>query len=111
MNSVLLRSAKRLPVRPKATPVEAAEVICCMLRREHGYRPEARSGPEVWDRERVLQGGWDEAEASVYWEGGPYNWAVELSLDPDIIDAFPNLLLEPYSGWLLSFYRLNRWRM
>ncbi len=93
----------KLAVRSTATPLDAAKAICALLRRRHGYRSGDESGPQVWDREMVVRTGWDDADASVYWEGGPPEWAVELSLSEEIIDAFPQVLIEPYSRWLLSF--------
>lgn len=40
-------------------------------------------------------------------EGGPYDWAIDVSLDDEMIEKFREIgvFAEPYSGWALCLYR------
>lgn len=43
-------------------------------------------------------------------EGGPYDWACDVSLDDDMIRRFDEIgvFAEPYAGWALCLYRSDQ---
>jgi hypothetical protein len=83
------------------TPLAAAKDVARRLRKTYDSDEVA-----VWDAAKVKEMGWGSgrAPAGIAWEGGPYDWAVTVSLDPVWMRDYPGVFMEPYSGWLLYFY-------
>lgn len=102
-----------------ATPRGAASRLAAYLRElaeSAGYSPDAVA---LWSPTKTKELGWGSGWA-VCWEGGPYDWAVSLSLGSGLMAGasgsyskpgpFPGGLnakgwfAEPYNGFILNFY-------
>jgi hypothetical protein len=103
------------------TPREAATRFASWLRqkaRECGYDPK---DVVLWSPQRTAELGWGSGWA-VCWEGGPYDWAVNLSLGAGLfagesesyskpgpfapwgLSVTGKWFVEPYNGFILNFY-------
>ena len=101
-----LKTPPGTPKGAKWEPLEAAKDLARRMAVEWGGDGEKNWYEEnisVWDADDVTQTGWGgPASAAVALEGGPYDWAVTVSLyNPN---DYPGVFMEPWSGWLLKFY-------
>jgi hypothetical protein len=98
------RPAPPEPLPTLITPYRAAQIVRAWLV-ERYFIEKRDEQPCVWGRAKVAERGWDEsADAQVAYEGG-YEWTQRVA---DAVFTgelkLPGVLVEPYSGWLLSFF-------
>jgi len=98
----------------KVLPLSGAALIKNELQRVYGKHPELKTVSKAWLVERGYTHG-EIPVAGVLWEGGPYDWAVEVSMGAkdeyghdwyafyEKIHA-AGFFTEPWSGWLLMVY-------
>ena len=85
------------------TPMKAATKLKEALVKQYG---EENTGElALWDKAKCEQMGYGNAEAALIWEGGPCEWAVELSMTEAVLNM-PGILAEPYNSFILNFYTL-----
>lgn len=80
----------------------AAKKVYKMLIKDFGK--DNLSSLKILDKNQTKYLGYGEAPATIIWEGGPYNWAVEVSMREDVL-ALPGVLVEPYNSFILNFYK------
>lgn len=81
------------------TPTEAAQKVRNAMVTAHGESEDL----VIWDKEKCAMQGFGEGDAALVWEGGPYNWAVEVSMLPACLQM-QGILAEPYNSFILNFY-------
>jgi hypothetical protein len=81
--------------------MRAFQIVREWAMRTQGYTEEELNGTDL-----ALRMDWDWPSGgptpSIIWEGGPYDWAMDLSFD--VSDAIAGIWAEPYSGWALCLY-------
>ncbi len=84
------------------TPMEAANKFKDMLVEKYGE--ENATELVIWDEAKSAEMGYGEGEATICWEGGPENWAVNESMTDFAFSNLPGILAEPYNHFILNFY-------
>lgn len=109
-----LRPAKPY-VKAATTPAAAAKRVAALLAWHFGAKVingRGYGGINIHNPERDGEWGYDYgAPWSVYWEEGPYDWAVELLGWTDIYEALnldpDKVFAEPATGFALGFYKAD----
>jgi len=57
----------------------------------------------LWDKAKSAEMGFGDGDATLCWEGGPYEWAVNESLTIEAM-TLQGVLAEPYNSFVLCFY-------
>lgn len=83
------------------TPLQAAKKIRDAMVKAYGESDDL----VIWDKEKCSRQGFGEGEAALVWEGGPEEWAVNVSMSPVAL-SLPGILAEPYNSFILNFYNL-----
>lgn len=84
------------------TPLQAAKKVRDAMVKAYGESEDL----VVWNKEKCAQqscGG--VGEAALVWEGGPEEWAINVSMSPAAL-SLPGILAEPYNSFILNFYNL-----
>lgn len=87
------------------TPYNAARKVRKLLIEKYGMPAEGLDSPVVWSKEESAKYGWGSPCVQVCAESGPYEWAVDFSLDPEVTDLLPGVFVEPYNSFILCFYK------
>lgn len=86
------------------TPMQAAKKFREMLVEKYGE--ENTTELVIWNTVKSAEMGWGNGEATICWEGGPENWAVNESMTEYAARGFPGILIEPYNHFVLNFYTI-----
>jgi len=84
------------------TPMQAATKFKAMLVKKYGESETTEL--VLWDKEKSAEMGFGDGDATLCWEGGPYEWAVTESLTDFAASLIPGVLAEPYNHFILCFY-------
>lgn len=85
------------------TPTQAAIKFKEMLVEKYGESETTEL--DIWDKAKSAEMGFGEGEATLVWEGGPCEWAIEESLTAFAV-SLTGILAEPYNGFILNFYNV-----
>ena len=82
------------------TPLQAAKKVRSSLVATYGESEDL----VVWNKKQCARQGFGDGEAALVWEGGPEEWAVNVSMSPVAL-SMPGILAEPYNSFILNFYK------
>lgn len=83
------------------TPMQAATKFKDMLIAKYGESETTEL--VLWNKSKSAGMGFGEGEATLCWEGGPEEWAINESMTKFAF-SLPGILAEPYNHFVLCFY-------
>jgi len=91
-------------MKKKQSAYQLAKKVAAYLKKKFPY--ESIDEIHVISKQRIKENppyGTENSDAAIIWEGGPYEWAIEESFE-GIACSNPNILAEPYCGFVLCFH-------